>query len=64
MKVIKSGEKGFEQEKAKMFEPDVLSKEKQLRLVFYAILATMIEKVDDGYNTLIGKSSPVNGLPK
>ena len=34
IKVIKSGEKDFEEAKAKMFEPKVLTKEEQLRLVF------------------------------
>lgn len=40
MKVIRSGEKGFEEEKAKMFEP--LTKEEQLKVVFNHLLHSLL----------------------
>lgn len=43
--VIKSGEKKFEEEKAKMFEPKTLSKEEQLRIAFKAIVKDMLDKI-------------------
>jgi len=46
VKAIRSGDKNFEEKKAKMFEPKTLSKEDQLRIVF----RTIIEKsFDDDY---------------
>ena len=42
VKVIKSEDKNFEEEKIKMFEPKTLTKEEQLRLVFKHLLTAMI----------------------
>lgn len=44
-KVIKSGEKNFEEEKVKMFEPKTLNKEEQLRIVFKAVIKDMLDKI-------------------
>ncbi|GAG21627.1 unnamed protein product [marine sediment metagenome] len=41
-KVIRLGDKNFEEEKAKMFEPKTLSKENQLRIVFTHLLTAML----------------------
>ena len=46
MKVIKSGEKGFEQEKAKMFSGRGLTKKEQLRLVFNHLLTAFLVEYD------------------
>lgn len=48
-KVIRSGEKNFEEEKAKMFDPKVLTKEEQLKVSFKMLLTTMLEAVKEEY---------------
>ena len=45
-KVIKSGEKNFEEEKIKMFEPKTLNKEEQLELVFNRLLTGIFVEYD------------------
>lgn len=58
-KVIRSGEKNFEEEKPKMFKPRTLTKEEQLKTVFSHLLASMITEyimlVDDEPDKLIEK---------
>jgi len=46
MKIIRSGDKNFEEEKAKMFRP--LDKEEQLRRVFKHLLSALILEVESG----------------
>ena len=45
VKVIRSGDKNFEEEKIKMFQPRTLNKEEQLRLVFSHSLTALISEV-------------------
>ena len=46
-KVIRSGDKNFEEEKAKMFEPKTLSKVEQLRAIFKNTLEDWGYWIDD-----------------
>ena len=48
MKVIKSEDKNFEEEKIEMFQPRTLNKEEQLRLVFSHLLTALILEVESG----------------
>ena len=48
-KVIKSGDKNFEEEKAKMFKPKTLSKEEQLRIVFKKLIQQFFEDLEKEY---------------
>lgn len=41
IKVIRSGDKNFEEEKIKMFEPRTLTKEEQLKLVFSKLFTAL-----------------------
>ena len=52
-KVIRSGEKGFEQAKAKMFEPKVLTKKEQIEQVFKIILKNYTALDDDEVGMLV-----------
>ena len=54
VKVIKLGDKNFEEEKIKMFSPKTLTKEKQLRLVFKRMIANFLNSdydIDNYYNS-------------
>jgi len=51
MKVIRSGEKGFKEAKAKMFEPIGLTKKEQLEKVFKTILESF--GINDGLDNLV-----------
>lgn len=48
-KIFRSGEKGFEEQKAKMFEPEELTKEEQLRLVVEKLLKQFVEDLESEY---------------
>lgn len=46
MKVIRSEDKNFEEEKIEMFQPETLSKEEQLKLVFNRLLTGIFVEYD------------------